>query len=421
MNTLYANGFPYHAIGRIPRTGATVCGLCQKEIFSMTKKQWIQYIFTILLAFGVLLAAHRYMDSRPTGNYAQADYIAMKGRVLEITDVAETSFTMSDGTVLTDRLLTFTVELLNEYREGTVVTSTQSIDSLLSYSTKEVTPGDLVMMFEYHNADGYTYVFGDYWRSDALLWLLLLFCAAVLAFGRLKGLNTLLGLAITCLFVFLVFVPSILAGCNIYVWSILTCLYSIVTTLLIIDGYSRKTLIAAAGCFGGVLTAGVLTAVMNIVMNITGLVDEQSLYLNDLSTGLTVDLRAIIFAAIIIGATGAVMDVAISVASSLHELSAQLERPTFTGLLKSGFAIGRDMMGTMANTLVLAYIGSSLATVVLIVAYNASLLSIFNKEMIVVEVEQALVGSLGILAAIPLTSLLAAWFYPLEKKKRSAR
>jgi uncharacterized membrane protein len=145
------------------------------------------------------------------------------------------------------------------------------------------------------------------------------------------------------------------------------------------------------------------------------------MYLNDLSTGLTVDLRGVIFAAIIIGATGAVMDVAISIASSLHELNDQLEHPTFGTLLKSGFVIGRDMMGTMANTLVLAYIGSSLATVVLIVAYNASLTSIFNKEMIVVEVEQALVGSLGILSAIPLTSLLAAWFYPLGRKKRTAQ
>ena len=169
------------------------------------------------------------------------------------------------------------------------------------------------------------------------------------------------------------------------------------------------------------LIAGLLTAAMNAIMNITGLVDEQAMYLNDLAGGLTIDLRAVIFAAIIIGATGAVMDVAISIASSLYELNDQLENPTFRTLLRSGFTIGRDMMGTMANTLVLAYIGSSLATVVLIVAYNASLTSIFNKEMIVVEVEQALVGSFGILSAIPLTSLLAAWFYPLGRKKRSVQ
>ena len=386
----------------------------------MTAKQWLQYIFTIVLSLAVLLGAYHYVQDLRAQTYLQADFVTMKGRVTEIADVQEESFTLGD-TTYTDRTIFFRVELLNEYREGEIITTQQNLDPLLSYTTKEVEVGDLVMIYEYHNELGYSYAFGDYWRSDALIWLLVLFCGAVILFGRLKGLNTLLGLGVTCLFVFLVFVPSILAGQNIYVWSILTCLYSIVTTLLIVNGYDRKSYIAAAGCFGGVLIAGLLTAAMNAIMNITGLVDEQAMYLNDLAGGLTIDLRAVIFAAIIIGATGAVMDVAISIASSLYELNDQLENPTFRTLLRSGVTIGRDMMGTMANTLVLAYIGSSLATVVLIVAYNASLTSIFNKEMIVVEVEQALVGSFGILSAIPLTSLLAAWFYPLGRKKRSAQ
>ena len=386
----------------------------------MTAKQWLQYIFTIVLSLAVLLGAYHYVQDLRAQTYLQADFVTMKGRVTEIADVQEQSFTLGD-TTYTDRTIFFRVELLNEYREGEIITTQQNLDPLLSYTTKEVEVGDLVMIYEYHNELGYSYAFGDYWRSDALIWLLVLFCGAVILFGRLKGLNTLLGLGVTCLFVFLVFVPSILAGQNIYVWSILTCLYSIVTTLLIVNGYDRKSYIAAAGCFGGVLIAGLLTAAMNAIMNITGLVDEQAMYLNDLAGGLTIDLRAVIFAAIIIGATGAVMDVAISIASSLYELNDQLENPTFRTLLRSGFTIGRDMMGTMANTLVLAYIGSSLATVVLIVAYNASLTSIFNKEMIVVEVEQALVGSFGILSAIPLTSLLAAWFYPLGRKKRSVQ
>lgn len=387
----------------------------------MTRKQWFQYIVTILVSLALLAAGWQYMQKRRTGGFAQADFIAMKGRVEEILAVEGTEYDLGDGRVLTDRTIHFRAVLLNEYRKGTVIESSQMIDALLGDNMREVAPGDLVLIYEYHTEAGYSYSFGDYWRSDTLLWLLLAFCAAVLIFGRMKGLNTLMGLTVTCLFVFTVFVPSILAGCNIYGWSILTCLYSIVTTLLIIDGYSRKTVIAALGCFGGVLIAGVLTVLMSGLMHITGLVDEQSLYLNSLANGLTVDLRAVVFAAIIIGATGAVMDVAISIASSLGELADQLERPTFTGLLKSGFAIGRDMMGTMANTLVLAYIGSSLATVVLIVAYNSSLQNIFNREMIVVEVMQSLVGSLGILAAIPLTSLLAAWFYPLGKRRKSAQ
>lgn len=378
----------------------------------MSRKQWLQYIFTLILSLAVLLAARQYVQQRSVYDYTQADFISMKGRVISIDDVEESELTMSGGQSMTDKTITFSVKLLNEYRAGEVVVLTQVMDPLVSYTTKEVEEGDLVLVNEYHTDAGYNYMFGDYWRSNTLWWLLGLFVLAVLTFGRLKGLNTILGLAVTCLFVFWVFVPAILAGCNIYAWSILACLYSILTTLLIVDGYQRKTFIAASGCFGGVLVAGVLTAVFNRVMNISGVVDEQSMYLNDLSSELTVDLRAIIFAAIIIGATGAVMDVAISIASSLYELNDQMEHPTFKQLLRSGFAIGRDMMGTMANTLVLAYIGSSLSTVVLIVAYNASPYSIFNKELIATDIAQALIGSLGILSAIPLTSLLAAWIYP---------
>ncbi len=383
----------------------------------MTHKQWFLYILTVLAAVAALLGAASYVQSLPTGSFAQADYIPMKARVTRIVEVTEDSFSMGEGASYTDRTITFEALLLNEYRKGQTVTTSQTIDRLISDSVKEVETGDTLLLLEYHSDEGYYYMFSDYWRSDALLTLTGVFMAAILIFGKLKGFNTLLGLASSCLFIFLVFVPSILAGCNIYVWSILTCLYSILFTLLIVDGYSRMTAIAAAGCFAGVLVTGVLTFIMNTVMHLSGLVDSESMFLNDLSSGLSIDLRAIIFAAIIIGATGAVMDTAVSIASSLQELSDQLEKPTFRQLLLSGITIGRDMMSTMANTLVLAYIGSSLATVLLIVAYNSSLAAIFNRELIVVEVEQAIVGSLGILSAIPLTSMLAAWIYPKKKRK----
>ncbi len=385
----------------------------------MTLKQWVLYILTVLLAAAVLLGARGYVQGLQTNDFVQADQIAMKARVTAVLEVQEDSYGMGDGTVFTDRTLTFEALLVNEYRKGTTVTCTQRIDRLVSDSIKEVEPGDNVLVYEYHDADGYAYLFGDYWRSDTLLWLVAVFCLAVILFGRMKGLNTLFGLLSTCLFIFLVFVPSILAGQNIYLWSILTCLYSIVFTLLIVDGYSRMTYVAVTGCFAGVLVTGLLTFALNEVMHISGLVDDDSMFLNDLSSNLTIDLRGIIFGAIIIGATGAVMDTAVSIASSLQELNDQLEKPTFRQLLTSGLTIGQDMMSTMANTLILAYIGSSLATVLLIVAYNSSLTNIFNRELIVVEVMQALVGSLGILSAIPLTSLLAAWVYPRTKQKNT--
>lgn len=99
-----------------------------------------------------------------------------------------------------------------------------------------------------------------------------------------------------------------------------------------------------------------------------------------------------------------------------REIAGKIEKPSFSELWKSGLTIGRDIMGTMTNTLILAYIGSSMSTVLLLTAYDHSLLSLFNKEMIVTEVLQALIGSIGLLFTIPLTSIISA---ALNHKKRN--
>ena len=130
-----------------------------------------------------------------------------------------------------------------------------------------------------------------------------------------------------------------------------------------------------------------------------------------ISTGTPIDLKAIIFAAILIGALGAIMDVSMSISSSLWEVKEKSGATSFNTLFRSGMNIGRDVMGTMANTLILAYIGSSLSIVLLLSAYSTSLIYLLNREMIVVEILQALVGSFGILFAMPLTSFICAIIY----------
>jgi len=111
------------------------------------------------------------------------------------------------------------------------------------------------------------------------------------------------------------------------------------------------------------------------------------------------------------GSLGAVMDVAMSLASSINELSINMKDKSFSKMVKSGFNIGKDAIGTMSNTLILAYIGSSLATVLLLTAYNKNPLYLFNLEMIIVEILQAIIGSLGILFAVPLTTVLSAYIF----------
>ena len=143
----------------------------------------------------------------------------------------------------------------------------------------------------------------------------------------------------------------------------------------------------------------------------TGMLEEESVYLLQLYPDRPINLKAIIFAMIIVGALGAVMDVAMSMSSSLYELRVKSPGITPQELMKSGVTIGRDMLGTMANTLVLAYIGSSLTCVLLMVAYNANLQQVINKEVIIADILQALAGSMGMLLALPLTSAVCAIVY----------
>jgi uncharacterized membrane protein len=149
----------------------------------------------------------------------------------------------------------------------------------------------------------------------------------------------------------------------------------------------------------------------------TGLIEEESIYLVQLYPDNPINLKAIIFAMIIVGAVGAVMDVSMSISSSLYELRIQSPEISSKELMKSGFTIGRDMMGTMANTLVLAYIGSSLTSVLLLVAYNASIHQVINRELIVAEILQALAGSMGMLLTLPLTSAICSVIYYKREEK----
>jgi uncharacterized membrane protein len=192
-----------------------------------------------------------------------------------------------------------------------------------------------------------------------------------------------------------------------------TAVFTIVSTLLIVIGANKKALSAMLGCLGGVLLASVLMYVMDIALRLTGMLDRdmQALLLLDHP----LDLRAVIFAGVILGAVGAIMDVAMSIASSLWEVKEAGGVSDFPGIFSSGINIGRDIFGSMLNTLILAYIGSSLSFLLLVIAHNPVSMVLFNSELIIVEFLRALVGSFGMLLAIPLTAVICAWQYTSER------
>lgn len=310
-------------------------------------------------------------------------------------------------------------------QKGRTITFTQNLEMVSGVNKREAKVGDRLIVYQMEDtssASGTMWVAGDHVRSNVFIWLVVIFMVLLIIFGKWQGVNTIVSLVFTCLSVFLVFVPSILSGYNIYFTSILTCLYIIVMTLLIISGWNVKSLCASIGCFGGVLVSAIMTFFLSDILKISGLVDEDSLFVLLINPDKPIDLKAIIFAAVIIGALGAAMDVAMSISSSLHEICEKVNwEISLKEILSSGLTIGRDIMGTMANTLILAYIGSSLSVVLLLISYQNSLLELFNKEMIVTELMQSLIGSFGILFTIPITALICAFFYTKSTQTRVKR
>lgn len=378
------------------------------------------YLITILLSVVYIIVGHKLATEGLTAfDGAQDTPISYKAKVVQIMSkerqVPLEGVDGDDGGVN----IIFTAKILSGEKKGETVTALQQTDPLYPIQMKEAEAGDKVLIYENTDSElNYDWLLGEYVRTDALIVLGILFCIGLLIFGRLKGVNTVISLVFTCLSIFIVFIPAVLSGQNIYMWSIATCIFIIVMTLLIINGADKKSLAAGIGCFSGVAMVGLLTLIMDQIIKLTGMVDDDSLHLYLLNEDRPIDLKAIIFSAIIIGAIGAIMDVSVSIASSLKELQDQVEHVSFGMLLKSGITIGKDMMGTMANTLILAYIGSSLSVTLLLVAYSNSLLTLFNREMIVVEILNALVGSFGILLTIPLTSFICALFYSNHKISR---
>lgn len=379
-----------------------------------TKKQIIVYFLVLLVSILYIVIGHSIAMTDYHAFAGDDQSIVVKAEVKDIVDRYTERYPISDYEYAEDETVLFSAEIKTGEWKGQIVEAAQTLDYVTAVHLPVVEPGDTVLLYTIPGGMAeHEWLLSDYERFHQIILLGIVFVLLVLFIGRWQGCNTLVSLILTCLAIFYVFIPAVLAGENVYLWAIVTCVYVTFMTLFIVNGVNKKSIAAILGCLAGVLAAAVLTVVLERTMLLTGLVDENAVLLYGLRSENPFNLRAIIFAAITIGSMGAIMDVSISIAAALSELKEKLPQISFRELWQSGMNISRDIMGTMANTLILAYIGSCLSGVLLMVAYNSSMLDLFNREMIVVECLQALVGSIGILLALPFTTLIcAALFHP---------
>jgi uncharacterized membrane protein len=183
-----------------------------------------------------------------------------------------------------------------------------------------------------------------------------------------------------------------------------------VVSVLLISGFNRKSAAAILGTIGGVILAGLLATIMTRLTRLTGFSGEEAQMLMYVPNA-NFDFQGLLLAGMIIGAIGAVLDVGVSIASAVDELKRSNPAMTARQLIKSGMNLGRDIMGTMANTLILAYTGASMSLLLVLNAHNVSFNRVINMEAMATELIRIMAGSIGLIYAIPLTAVIAGLLY----------
>jgi uncharacterized membrane protein len=242
-----------------------------------------------------------------------------------------------------------------------------------------------------------------------------LFILLILIIGKGKGLRTIVTLAITVFVVIKVLIPLIINGFPPVITAVILCSGIVIICFLIISGWNLKTFAASLGTVTGILTAGALALTAGSLAHLTGLAQEETLMLMNIPNAVKFNFQGLLFAGIIIGAMGAVMDVGMSIASALNEIKQTSPEINFRQMIRSGMNVGRDVMGTMTNTLILAYTGGAINLLILFTAYKIPFSYMINGDYFASEMVRALSGSIGIVLTIPVTTLISAWLYTSKK------
>lgn len=301
------------------------------------------------------------------------------------------------------------VKVTSGDHKGAILTLDNLIDDK-TYRETTAKKGDSVLINITENADGsiksaYIYELDRYETIYALILVFVLLLGIV---GGIKGLKSVISLFLTGIVVLKILIPLIIAGFNPIITTILLCIGISIINLLIIGGKNKKTAAAIIGTIGGVLIASIIGIYVCNKLNLTGLTDEEIQMTIYIAQNSAFNFKGLLFSGILMGSLGAVMDVSMSIASSVAEVKESTPNTNIKLLFKSGMNIGRDIMGTMANTLILAYAGESMYLIMLIYSYNLPMYRILDQDAIASAILNSIAGSIGLILAVPITAIVTA-------------
>jgi uncharacterized membrane protein len=237
-----------------------------------------------------------------------------------------------------------------------------------------------------------------------------IFIALMLLAGRSKGLRSVLGLGISLFFIAGFLIPAIYRGWSPVWTSLLTVTVISVFSMLLLNGFSKKTLTAAAASVAGGAVSALSFVVLSAILHLAGydVAEAEELILISRTTGL--QIGQVLFAGVLIASLGAVMDITISMAAALYEMKEVQPDLTPRVLFSSGMMVGRDMIGANCQTLILAFIGDSMAMLLVMISYGTRLDQFLSSNYLAIEVIHGFAGSMAVILSAPITAALCALF-----------
>lgn len=263
------------------------------------------------------------------------------------------------------------------------------------------------------SADDVDFFIADLKRDNTLIGFAVLFFIGLVLIGRKKGIFSLISIITTVALIFFMLMPMVLSGFCPIASAVLVCILSTVITIYLVGGLNSKSSGAIIGTTLSLIFAGALSMLVIYMAKLTGFAGEETMFLYSAHPEL--NFQGVLSASMIIAALGALMDTGVSIASSINEIYETDKTLSIKQLIKSGMNIGKDIIGTMSNTLILVYLGSSLPLVLL--SSNIDLQKFFNLNQVATEISSALIGSITILACVPLTAVISAYLIKHQKER----
>lgn len=289
--------------------------------------------------------------------------------------------------------------------EGPGAGGAQTVDLPQGPGTTDLHVGDDVVLLYFPGAvpGGRDYSITDRQRSTPMIWMTALAVAVILAFGRWRGVTSLVGLAVSFAILLLFVVPAILDGSPPLLIAVVGSAAIMFAALYLTHGVNVHTSVAVAGTLASLVLTGVLGALFTSLMHLTGYGSDASSYLSVARAGL--DLRGLLLAGIVIGALGVLDDVTVTQAVTVAEMTPAAT--TRWSLYGAAIRVGRAHVGSAVNTIVLAYAGASLPLLLLIAAGSQPIGELLTSEFLAQEILRSAVGTIGLVASVPITTALA--------------